>query len=391
MSLLFSGAEHAQRVDAVRERCEAAELDTLLAVGRGGGPIDRYGNVFYLTEAYSGFPTIPDHPGEWTDRGWSAALVTDSDVVVVGDPDTAVLGAVYADSVVTGLHFTDLLIDTLRVASRKGNRIGLAGADTLTWRQTRAISAALPDDTLIDADDLVMGVRVVKSPAEILAMRASGEVALAAMTATMKAAQNGASEADAAAAAAEEVARAGASMANAFTGLGPGRAGLVHSHVQSPPYAADSIIRTGDIFTVDISGALHGYFFDVARSKVVDAEPTPEQDRVMQLVIDMVDAVADVLKPGATIGDATRVGLAVLESAGYDIKSDHHWQALGHGLGMAFEPPYLFENSTEVVRAGMVISVERHCTIGSASATYERNLVIDDDGATDLVPIPASW
>jgi len=389
MGMLFSAEEHAERVSKVRARMAHDGLDALLVVGRGGGAIDRYGNVFYLTEAYAGFPTIPDAPGEWTDRGWTAVLLTADELRLIGDPDTAVAGSAYADSFTAGLDFTAMVVDAIGPVAHA--RVGLVGVDALTVRTLWAINAAHPGLTMVEADQLLMDVRVLKSPAEIEAMRQAAAVAGAAMAAAMEAAQPGASLADTAAAAAAEVARAGAVMANAFTSVAPEHTGLAHPHLQAPPYPADSILRAGDMYSLDVSGALRGYFFDVARTKVVGAEPTPEQAHVMGLSRDSVNAVVDALRPGVTVAQATRAGLAVLEEAGYTMAGDGGWQAMGHGLGMAFESPYLFADNDDVVQEGMVISVERHCTIGDASATFERNLVIGADGARDLLAIPASF
>src|SRR5271166_2812291 len=38
-------------------------LDCLLVCGRGGGALDRYADVMYLTNHYSAFPFIPDLAG----------------------------------------------------------------------------------------------------------------------------------------------------------------------------------------------------------------------------------------------------------------------------------------------------------------------------------------
>ena len=67
----ISDEEFAARRTAVLAAAEARGLDGLLVCGRGGGTLDRYANVFYLTNFYSAFPYIPDHPGHWRGRAHS--------------------------------------------------------------------------------------------------------------------------------------------------------------------------------------------------------------------------------------------------------------------------------------------------------------------------------
>ena len=50
-------------------------FDALLVCSRGGGALDRYGDVMYLTNFYSSFPFIPDCGAHWSARAHPFVLL----------------------------------------------------------------------------------------------------------------------------------------------------------------------------------------------------------------------------------------------------------------------------------------------------------------------------
>jgi len=86
---LVSAGEYADRLSGFRELLAEQGLDAAVVWGRGGGSVDRFSNIRYLTGFYPVFPTIRDLPGAWSDRGLAALLVTQDDAILFTDDPEA--------------------------------------------------------------------------------------------------------------------------------------------------------------------------------------------------------------------------------------------------------------------------------------------------------------
>lgn len=385
----FTEAEFATRVEAARRVAVDEGWDGLLVVGRGGGTVDRLAQLWYLTDAYASFPTIPDLDGSWWDRGFAAAVITPDAVVVCGDSDTLAEGGAVADEVKLGNDLPALITDVLTARGLGGAHLGLGGADVLTFRQRARLAERLPALQLSDADARLMVARMIKSEAEIAAMRAAAHVGAEALQIAMRNAQPGTTEAGFCAPAVAHVVASGAHLANAFAyTFGPD---ADDPRKRMPTYDHLRPLGEGDLATVDISGTLDGYFFDGARSRVVGADATPAQQRAIDLVRETVDLVVAELQPGRHIADAAKVGFELLERNGYSDLTHDRFQALGHGLGLGFEQPWVRTDSELTIEVGMIIAIEKFCAIDGTGATFERTVAITPDGPVDLEPVNDTW
>jgi len=176
-----------------------------------------------------------------------------------------------------------------------------------------ALDARLPG--LVPADDLLAPLMAIKSPAEQELLRAAGLVGSAAIAAALATAVVGATAQDAAAAAGATAMARGAAVANVFAGVyGPDRPARRRAF---PPYADDVPIREGDVFAIDMSGSLDGYYFDFSRSRVAGEDRYGGQD-AMATAFDVVVATVDALRPGRTVGEAADAGFAAMAAASDD-------------------------------------------------------------------------
>ncbi|MBL3688036.1 aminopeptidase P family protein [Leucobacter zeae] len=390
---LVSEAEYAARVTAVRQEIALRGLDAALIWGRGGGSVDRCADIRYLTGFYPVFPTIRDLPGVWSDRGLAAVLVTSEDVVLFSDEPEA-LGAAsgVTESIARSGVGTSTLVDDVvtRIAEIEGRpRVAIASADAMNGHQARVLLAGEAAGTLeIEwCETLVELIRRRKSPAEIALMRRAAEIAQEALEAGFSRVVPGVRESEAVAAMAEVVARNEAVLANAFV-YTTSREGDAEDN--RLPIHSSREFREGDLFTVDLSGVYAGYFFDLARSTVVGAAPTASQQRAYDLAKGVVDAVVEGLRPGAELGAAARIGSRMLRDAGIDPDAAE-FAARGHGLGLAFEGPWVRDDSADILEPGMVISIEQFSFVDGTGATYERNILITEDGPEDLVAVRDFW
>lgn len=390
VELQITPSEYAARVAGVRRLMAESELDAIVVWGRGGGTIERYGNVLYLCGHYAVFPTIRDVPGVWSDRGYAAVVVTADELVLCSeDVDAEPIGATrhLALDGRTGGSLGELVGEALLGGS--GLRIGVVGSDTMTAKQLAAVDRAtegLRRGALVLADDLVETVRSIKSETEIALLRRAGEIGNRALTAGAEFLVPGARETDAVAAMVAELTRNEAVMANAFVYT----FGAEAPGIPAPPTYSNRVLQVGDLFTVDLTGAYRGYFFDFARSRVVGAEPTAAQEAAYRLARTSIDAAADAAKPGATVGDLARAADELLAEGGYDFEHAE-FQAGGHGLGLGFEAPWIRPENERPIEVGMTLALERFVVMGGTAATFERNVVITADGAVDLAPVLDLW
>lgn len=239
----------------------------------------------------------------------------------------------------------------------------------------------------LPADDLLTELRMVKSPAEQQLLRRAGIVGAAAISAAMEAAVAGATELQAAAEATRVAVGHGAAVANVFTGVsGSPRPRRRHPY---PSYADDAAITSGDVFSIDMSGALDGYFFDFSRSRVI-GDDRHDAQATLAIAQQIVDTTVDALRPGTTIGEASTRGFAVMDEHGDDLTAGR-FDALGHGLGLGFEDPWLTTDNTTLLQPGMCIAVEKYIHRGPIGLTFEQNVLITD-GAPEIISVaPRDW
>ncbi|MGO4837333.1 hypothetical protein AB4144_34305, partial [Rhizobiaceae sp. 2RAB30] len=81
--------EFADRRRRAVEAAASRKLDALLVCSRGGGTLDRYADVLYLTNFYTHFPFIPDFKDNWSARAHSFLVlpVGDKPHLVIDVPD----------------------------------------------------------------------------------------------------------------------------------------------------------------------------------------------------------------------------------------------------------------------------------------------------------------
>jgi Xaa-Pro aminopeptidase len=365
----IGAAEYDERARRLRELASRRGLDGVVVAGRGGGPFERHANVQYLTGHYPTFPTIPDVPGHWRLRGHAFAIVGPDRLILLTDDEPGGV-ALHADEVRQSSDGVQAIADAIRDAGLGGKRVGLVGSDVLSRRHDAALAALAGE--LPEADDLLAGLRLVKSPAEQELLRAAGRVGSAAITAALAAAEVGATTQEAAAAATASAVAAGAAVANVFAGTyGPDRPARRRAF---PAYADDAPMRSGDVFAIDMSGSLDGYFFDFSRARVV-GDDLHGGEAALATAQRVVEETVAALRPGSTVADAARVGYDVMAQLGDDLR-DGGFDALGHGLGLGFEDPWVTTDNDTPLVAGMCIAIEKFVSRGPVCAAFEHNVLV---------------
>jgi len=371
----------ARRVRLV-EAARARGLDGLLVCARGGGTLDRYGDVKYLTNFYTPFPYIPDLAGEWTARAHAFLVlpIADEPLLVIDVPDDGSI-ALASDC----LRYSDLVLEETLAALRQRGlaraKLGLIGGDVLPANSFKAIEQALPEIQWQDAQDLIAALRAVKSPAEIALLTRAAEVGSRTIEAMMAAAEPGAGHGDLVAAGQALLNPSGGILYNSFMASGRGGEDPVYVKSNFPTWAASQPLKEGQWLRLGISGVVDGYYFDVSRSKAI-GPATNRQVELFEASIDCVEAGIAATRPGTTAAALAQAGLGRQEALGFSLKGV--FSGLGHGIGLGWDSPWLAPGDQTVIQPNMVLNFERTIRQDGYLGDFEETVLVTEDGPVKL-------
>ena len=302
-----------------------------------------------------------------------------SNAALLVGPDELTLFADFryaaAGRAVAGVTFVEtrraLLSD---LAGRLSGRIGFE-PDSVPYAGYETLAAGAAE--LIPRRGLVEALRAVKDEEEIAAIRRASEVTTAAFEKLAAEPFIGRSERDLAWRMETLLHELGGQGVAFDIGIGAGPNGAVpHAH------PAERTVERGDLVVVDAGARIDGYNSDCTRTFAA-APISPELAAVYDVCAEAQRAGLDAVRPGVAGIDADRAARDVVEAAGF---GDHFGHGLGHGVGLlVHEAPRLSTESTDVLAAGNVTSVEPGIYLeGRGGVRIEDLVVVRDDGAEVL-------
>ncbi|WP_338984004.1 aminopeptidase P family protein [Spiroplasma endosymbiont of Othius punctulatus] len=153
----------------------------------------------------------------------------------------------------------------------------------------------------------------------------------------------------------------------------------------SMPHAkpSDRKLKIGDFVTLDMGCTVKGYCSDQTRTFALGAQIDPKLLEIYKIVFDAQQQGVNALKDGISVGDIHKTCFDYISEKGYGQYFTH---GTGHGLGLEIhEEPYNAKNQTEILRAGMVVTVEPGIYIpGVGGVRIEDDLLITKDGCEFL-------
>ena len=224
---------------------------------------------------------------------------------------------------------------------------------------------------------------VLKSTAEIDAMREAGQIVASALEAVRRAARVGTTLRSLDALAEEVIRARGAEplfknyhprwSATPF----PGTICASINDVVVHGIPDDTQLADGDLLSVDCGARLGGWCGDAAISFVV-GDASPGDDALIVTTEDALAAGIAAGRPGATLGDVANAIGRVARSAGYGLLADHG----GHGIGREMHEAPGVPNEGPAgkgmrLEVGLVLALEPMLIAGG-----EDDYVVDDDGWT---------
>lgn len=395
--------EFLARQRAVARAAADAGFDGLLVWSSCGSGLDAFGNAFYLTNHYSPVPRVNVDIAPFM-TGWGqTAVILRADgelTLVMENPD-------YRDDLVVAANVAssrDVYAETataLQAAGLAEARVGLVGASCLPLAAWQVISAAAPGARFEPADELLFRARARKSEAELAWMRHASRVGCAIQQAMLELAAPGRTDADLARAGMDVCLDHGAVLWDFAFASGPASGHGYWSRL--PPWDRERRYQPGDIIHPDAYGCVDGYFFDLQRTLIVGADPTPRQRWLLDGVVGVVEALCEASRPGVSAGDVARVRHDWLADYGYvdpqppgqsgDAELMEQLVAVGHGLGLGFELPWVDPGSDWLLEPAMTIALEVYLSEpGVGTVAFEHVVEVTDAEPRILtLDCPARW
>ncbi len=370
--------EIVQRQDRARAAAEAAGYDCLLVIGRSF--YDRPGDLAYLTNHFPPFPATV-FTGESRGLGHGIFLLpVQGEPTLITDPRRHRTDLVPVDDVRVTTDLMRAAIDVLREKGLADGSIGVIGDDVLPAPMDRQLRSELAGATITADGALVANLRMIKSEAELEAMRRAAAVADKALQAAIASVRRaGTTERDACAAGTEAGIAAGADFVRYLR---------VHSGPWSAsgsrwPQATDRVIERGDLIVLDAIGAVEGYQFDVNRS--LSCGPTDaERLRLLETVLEAGEAAVAACVAGNRVADVYAAAKTVVARSPF---ANAFGGMIGHGIGLeTVEAPLLTATDETVLQPNMVLCVEPGLFVPNwGGALIEHEVIIRSSGAPDVI------
>ncbi len=351
--------DHPARLRRLRSRLADHSLDGLLVAG---------GESIYYLSGFSG---------------------SDSLLLVTGDRAVLVTDFRYREQAEEELapgceprlrSSAPLIAEAAALIRERGlDRIGVE-EDRLSWAAYRRLEEELSGKRLVAAGRRLSELRMIKDPAEISRIRNSAVRTGRILTRFRDCLKPGRSESSFSRRLAAAFYRAGGSPAFA-----PIVAAGAHS---SHPHAAATDRRIGEegICLVDLGGKWSFYNADLTRTLVGGSYPRRFKT-VYRAVLAAQETALRAIRPGVRADAVDRAAREVLAEKGY---GEYFGHGLGHGIGLeVHEPPAVNARSREILREGMVITVEPGVYLpGWGGIRIEDTVLVTAGGCQVLTSVP---
>ena len=371
----FADTEFAERLAKVRREMAKSHLDFLL--------VHHMPNICYLC----GYET--------TLTDWYSCLIVPLEgelTLQASDPALAVLYtkitnlfAVRWDKMNEG---SEQLVDLLTDYGVKGKRIGIEPRRPGLFAHTaKVLQEQFPGIELVDASDLILKIRAVKSSAEIECLRRSAKISVIAMEAAVAAIRPGITENQVAAAAMEAAVNAGSEYFSNMWVRAGNRSSILHATYRR------HFIAPGDPIVMEFGGVYKRYTAPVYGTAVL-GRPSERLQRYADICLRTLDLLYDNVRPGRTMDEVAEAAGKGLDGVDTDVNfTGGYRDRMGYSVGIGF-PPDWAEHSVQITRGymnilqpGMVFHTARSVRLpGIISAAFSETILVTETGCEILTP-----
>lgn len=270
--------------------------------------------------------------------------------------------------------------------------------DECTGAMSRAAKLLFPGGAPTDASAVVSAAKVIKTQDELACMRTAIRITDEAMIDVQKALAPGIRQIDLSARFLRRAFELGAtaSMLEPIWQVMPQSKAegvwTTHGDLALPLLTTERELADGDVLWTDVSITYSGYCSDFGRTWIVGRDPTPRQQAQFRRWSEIMTAVLEVARAGATAADLGRAATAA--NGGIRPWLPHFY--LGHGIGVnAAEMPMIGTDLGDefdenfVLQPNMVLVLEPVVwEDGTGGYRSEEVLVITEEGWTRLTDYP---
>jgi len=262
----------------------------------------------------------------------------------------------------------------------KGKRVGFL-SQRISHAEFMVLSGFVPKDRLVPCDQLVDGMREIKTADEIFSIQKAARMADGVFAKILPLIKPGVTEIDIA----SEISHVGrrlGSEKDAFEVIALSGKGAALPH--GKPSAKK--IKKGEMVLLDFGCIYNGYHSDMTRTVFV-GRPLPKAKEIYYLVLSAQERAIKAAKAGMKAVDLDAVARSFISDAGY---GEYFGHGLGHGIGLEIhEGPRVSFASTSTLAAGNVVTIEPGIYVPSIGGVrIEDDVVITKTGCTLLTHSP---
>lgn len=235
--------------------------------------------------------------------------------------------------------------------------VGVVGMEVMSAKTYQTILELLPSANLVDAGEIVVEARTLKSDEEIALIRESAVVADGACAAGRAAAEEGAHDYEVFAEMEYFLKRRG--VIEAFN------LATADTLPAFPYLPVGNVLKSGDAVLMEITPRYQGYYAQLTTGATVGA-PNREREKMVEVAKEALERGIEVLRPGVLASDVDAAMRAVVEKAGYTMP-----QRAGHGVGLDVdERPALIPSNRTPLEPGMTVVVHPSVVIPERGGVF---------------------
>lgn len=352
-------------------------------------------NLFYLTgyDAWSFYtPQCLIVPADGAPHLFARAMDANGAAFTANLPESQVHG--YPEALVhrPDCHPFDWIVERSRelalLPSDAGETVAFEGDSAFfSVRGYLSLAAGLDGIRLVDSEELVNWVRLIKSPYEIGQLRIAGTITEQVMRRALDEVGIGRRHCDAV----SEILRAQAIGTPEHGGDYPAIVPLLPTGDSSgTPHLTwtDAVFQTGEATTIELCGVFNRYHAPLART-VMLGQPPHRLAAMAEVLAEGMPRTLEAMVPGAGGGEVHAVFDAVLRRNGMTKES-----RIGYSIGIGYPPDWgertvsLRTEEETVLQPGMAFHVILGMWMDGWGYELSEPVVITDSGAERLCQLP---
>ncbi len=371
---MFSRGEMKRRYARAREEMDRRGMDALFVTG------EENFQYFAGTAASAALHASLTRPSVFI------LPLAGEPIVVTQGQDNLALGSYVTDVREYSDLFAfphDVVIQALRDAGTAGGSVGAElGMEQRMGMPPGAyqdLTSALPDVAFVDAADVIVRLRMVKSKEEIEYIHRAGDVTARARQRLFGMIRPGLTE--------REVGRLMRRLILEEGGDGTSFVMLLLGVAGSRnPFGYDRPLEAGQVVGVDTGARVGMYTIDYTRWGVLGAA-TDALRRLYDALLEVNRSMAAALGPGVPCSEIYQVGNDAIDRACSRMEGLERFgpSRMGHGQGMLItEPPSIHPDDHTPLAPGMVLSTEPGLSAEGVQMLWEDVFLITDNGSLQI-------